>query len=265
MKIQDYRKELENQLQEISGLLKKSNRNIKKYQDLPNSHVYISNSNGCPQYYLKKEFESRKYIKKSDIKNISKFAQRDYEVSMNLKLKAFERKLRAFLDEYDLSFLDDYNSFSDAKKALIKPLIKTDAYFIEKWKEQYAGGRNPFPEEGIYQTNHGEMVRSKSEKIIADALEKYNVTYQYEPMLELGYNTIYPDFVALNIRTRKTIYWEHLGLVSDIEYAAKNFKKLQAYEKSGYVLGRDLIITMESEDAPIDVKLVEEKIREFLL
>ncbi|MBR5953238.1 MAG: hypothetical protein IKZ85_08190 [Pseudobutyrivibrio sp.] len=84
-------------------------------------------------------------------------------------------------------------------------------------------------------------------------------------MLELGYNTIYPDFVALNIRTRKTIYWEHLGIVADIEYATKNFKKIQGYEKNGYLLGRDLIITMESAEAPIDVKLVEKKIKEFLL
>jgi hypothetical protein len=31
------------------------------------------------------------------------------------------------------------------------------------------------------------------------------------------------------------------------------------------LIGRDLIITTESADVPIDVKLVEEKIREFLL
>ncbi|SFH72967.1 hypothetical protein SAMN04487830_106120 [Pseudobutyrivibrio sp. OR37] len=74
------------------------------------------------------------------------------------------------------------------------------------------------------------MVRSKSEKIIADALEKYNVPYQYEPMLELGYNTIYPDFVVLNLRTRKTVYWEHLGLVSDIEYSTAFYYEQRGYE-----------------------------------
>ena len=137
--------------------------------------------------------------------------------------------------------------------------------YIERWLEQHPGNQNTFPEEGLYQTNRGEMVRSKSEKIIADALAKYKVPYQYEPMLELGYSTVYPDFVALNLRTRKTIYWEHLGMTSDIEYAVKNFKKIQAYEKYGYWQGRDLITTMESLEEPIDVKLVEEKIREFLL
>lgn len=69
----------------------------------------------------------------------------------------------------------------------------------------------------------------------------------------------------LNTRTRKNIYWEHLGILSDMDYASKNFKKIHSYEKNGYLQGRDLIITMESSDAPIDVRLVEEKIREFLL
>lgn len=116
-----------------------------------------------------------------------------------------------------------------------------------------------------YYTSRGGFVRSKSEKIIADALEKYNIPYQYEPVLELGYNTVYPDFVVLNVRTRKTIYWEHLGIVSDMEYATKNFIKIQNYEKNGYLLGKDLIITMESSDIPMNIKLVEQKIKEFLL
>jgi hypothetical protein len=214
---------------------------------------------------LKNEFESRKYIKKKDIKSIAKFAQRDYELSLNQKLKMLEDSLKNFLQVYNPNCVNDYDSFSDAKKLLIKPFNLTDAQFIELWLEQHPDQQNPFPEEGIYQTNRGEMVRSKSEKIIADALNKYNIPYQYEPMLELGYNTIYPDFVILNVRTRKTVYWEHLGIVSDIEYATKNFKKIQDYERNGYILGRNLITTMESAEAPIDVRLVEEKIKEFLL
>ena len=54
-------------------------------------------------------------------------------------------------------------------------------------------------------------------------------------------------------------------MTSDAEYAIKNFKKIQTYEKYGYLQGRDLITTMESSEEPIDVKLVEKKIIEFLL
>ncbi len=265
MKIRDYRKELEAQLLEIQELLKKTNRNLPRYKDLPNSHIYISNSNGSPQYYLKNESEPRKYIRKKDIKNITRFAQRDYEQSMNQKLKVLERKLSVFLEAYIPDVVNEYDSYSDAKKAIIKPLIMTDGQFIEKWKSEHPGMQNSFPREGMYQTNRGEMVRSKSEKIIADALDKYNVPYQYEPLLELGYNTVYPDFVVLNVRIRKTLFWEHLGLLSDADYAVKNFSKIQLYEKHGYLHGRDLITTMEAEEIPLEIQLVEHKIKEFLL
>lgn len=250
---------------EIQELLKKSNRNVARYKDLPDSHVYISYSNGSPQYYLKSEDKPRLYVKKKDIRNIAKYAQRDYEKEMNKHLLLLEKNLIHFLDRYDIEKIKRYDYYSPAKRALIKPLVSSDYLFTEEWYKEHPGQRNSYPEEGMYQTNRGEMVRSKSEKIIADALDKFNVPYQYEPLLELGYNTVYPDFAVLNLRTRKTLYWEHLGLLSDGDYAEKNFRKIHDYEKNGFLQGRDLIITMETSDVPLDIKLVEQKIKEFLL
>ncbi len=85
--------------------------------------------------------------------------------------------------------------------------------------------------------------------------------FQYEARLELfdGYS-IYPDFVVLNVRKRKTIYWEHLGLISDPEYARKNYLKIQMYEKGGFEIGDNLIITMESDIYKFDVRDIERKI-----
>ncbi|SDB49938.1 hypothetical protein SAMN02910298_02531 [Pseudobutyrivibrio sp. YE44] len=236
-----------------------------RYKDLPNSHVYISNSNGCPQYYLKNEGAPRQYVRKKDIKHITRFAQRDYEEDMNRKLKLLERNLADFLELYDVNVVNAYDRFDDSKKHIIKPLIETDGQFIDKWYDEHPGECNQYPKDEELKTNRGEIVRSKSEKIIADALDKYGVPYRYEPLLELGYSTIYPDFVILNTRTRKTLYWEHLGIISDIDYATKNLRKIRDYEKQGFLLGRDLILTMEESDKIIDVNLVEQKIKEFLL
>ena len=84
----------------------------------------------------------------------------------------------------------------------------------------------PYLEKGRYQTNRGEYVKSKSEKIIADILDKYEVPYEYETLLTLyGYHDIYTDFVVLNKRNRKKYYWEQLGIVSDIDYSTQNFKR----------------------------------------
>jgi hypothetical protein len=75
----------------------------------------------------------------------------------------------------------------------------------------------------------------------------------------------YPDFVLLNVRKGKTIYWEHLGKAGEERYATKNFNKLMDYEKNGLILGDNLIITLESEKQPLDVDIVHRKIKEFLL
>ena len=265
--MENYKKRLEEQLNQLNRLIKQSNKNISKYKDLGNGQIHISKCRGSSQYYyIDKELGIRKYMGADQEKLIRKFIQKDYELALNKKLKTLQKRLQKFISIYDIKEITDvYDNLLEGRKNYVVPMIESDDMYAVRWLEEHPGNQNTFPEEGMYQTNRGEMVRSKSEKIIADALEKYKVPYQYEPMLELGFSTVYPDFVALNLRTRKTIYWEHLGMTSDIEYAVKNFKKIQAYEKYGYLQGRDLITTMESSEAPIDVKLVEEKIREFLL
>ena len=192
--------------------------------------------------------------------------QRDYELAINKRLKDMQNKLQRFLKGYDVDSIERiFVDMNSGRKILVTPFIETSENYIQSWYEENPGMQNPFPDDGVFLTNRGELVRSKSEKIIADALDKYNVPYQYEPMLELGHSTVYPDFITLNVRKRQTMYWEHLGIVSDLEYASKNFMKIQQYEKKGYMVGRDLICTMESVDMPLEVKNVKKKIKEFLL
>ena len=67
----------------------------------------------------------------------------------------------------------------------------------------------------------------------------------------------------MNVRERKTIYWEHLGKVGEETYATRNFSKLMDYEEQGLIIGKNLIITMETEERPLDIAIVEEKVRLF--
>lgn len=265
--MENHKKKLEEQLQELNILIKRSNKNVSKYKDLGNGQIHVSRCRGNFQYYYVDKMNGiRKYMGAEDEKAIRKYIQKDYELALNEKLKILHKRIDKFISLYDIKELTDvYDNLNEGRKRFVTPLIEPDDIYVQKWLEKHPGQQNSYPREGQYQTNRGEMVRSKSEKIIADALEKYSVPYRYEPMLELGYSTVYPDFAALNTRTRKTIYWEHLGILSDMDYASKNFKKIQEYEKNGYLQGRDLITTMEASDSPIDVRLVEVKIREFLL
>ncbi len=56
-----------------------------------------------------------------------------------------------------------------------------------------------------------------------------------------------------------------MGLTDEFDYATKNFKKLLIYERNGLILGENLILTLETEDMQLDMKMVDRKIREYLL
>lgn len=265
--LKNYKEELVEQLKELDTLIERNKKNLAKHRNTPEYGIKASTVRGNHQYYLiDKESGSRQYAGKAKCKLVNSLIQRDYELSVDKKLIELRSRLNRFISNYDIREIENlYENLPLARKVIVAPITEPDDVFVHRWFEENTGNHNPFPCEGNYYTSRGGFVRSKSEKIIADALEKYNIPYQYEPVLELGYNTVYPDFVVLNVRTRKTIYWEHLGIVSDMEYATKNFIKIQNYEKNGYLLGKDLIITMESSDIPMNIKLVEQKIKEFLL
>src|SRR5574344_2972007 len=87
-------------------------------------------------------------------------------------------------------------------------------------------------------TGRGELVRSKSEVIIADTLARYKIPYRYEMPLVVKTNGLErrefrPDFCCLRVRDRKEFLWEHFGMMSDSEYASSAVKKIQVYQHNG--------------------------------
>jgi hypothetical protein len=118
---------------------------------------------------------------------------------------------------------------------------------------------NPFyPEHAVYTTNSGIITRSKSEKIIAESLDKCNITYQYEKPLKLGNMTYYPDFTIMTT-SGEIIYWEHMGLMDNEEYFIKSCRKLREYRKHGINEHTNLIVTWETD--LMDPKVLDHIIR----
>ncbi|MCR5272082.1 MAG: hypothetical protein K6E13_03760 [Lachnospiraceae bacterium] len=263
--------ELEEKLSEIKKLLKRSNRNINALDYLPDAHIRMSSSRGYEQYYyVDNKSKTRSYIKKSEIEKYRGEMQRDYEKLINKRLKKIQRQLSSTLkniEKIKLEEIDEiYEKMSQVRKDVIVPIRETDELYKERWKAEHPGKKNTFPIKGNVYTAKGECVRSKSEKIIADLFDKYGIEYSYEPKLimEDGH-AVYPDFVLLNIRKRKTMYWEHLGMIDDADYAVSNMKKMMDYERSGYKIGEHLIFTMESVTEVLNSKDVEEKIKRYCL
>ncbi|MCR5671567.1 MAG: hypothetical protein K6G10_11235 [Butyrivibrio sp.] len=264
----NYQQELLKQLSEIDRLIKISESNLAKEKTLPDAHVRVTYSHGYPQLNYRKDGSAKgHYLKKSDHQKAVVLLQRKYEEKLAKELHANKNRLEKFLKNYDPSFIEKaYEDFGDFKKKLIAPIRPSDEEFVRSWTEEHPAGQNPYPEKPKYQSAQGTPIRTKSEKIIADLLESYNVPYRYEPKLVLKGGIVkYPDFAILNLRERKTVYWEHLGLVSDEEYASANFKKLALYETNGIILGERLIITFETEKAPLNIALLKRKIEIHIL
>ena len=245
----DYSHELKEQLKEIDSLILAAEKRIKKGANLPQGRMFVKGCHGYPQYYfLDEHTHEKEYLKASEKKLISQFAQLEYDKKALSLLNILRHKLDHFLSVYDINTIyTQYEKLCPGRKKLVMPILPSDETYIQQWLERHPGLQNPFPQTGVYMTDRGEMVRSKSEKILADLFNAMGIPYQYEPMLELKYHAyIYPDFVLLDVKTKKTYYWEHFGLMDDIEYAQKAYAKLENYESNGLYLGKDLIISMET-------------------
>lgn len=232
------------------------------------------------------------YIPKSDLKFIKRLAQKDYDASV---LKEMERELSLienFLKAYGSSSIPAMlEKVHVNRRSFIEPIQLTDEEYAARWLAQSYKGK-PFNDEAEFLTSNGERVRSKSEMIIADMLAKAGVPYKYECPLRLtsaakdargrgslkdaqGHDslkdahdrtalTIYPDFTCLNLRTRQEFLWEHFGRMDDPDYSKKTVRKLRTYRKNGFVLGKNLLVTMECDGLPLDRKEVEILVKTFL-
>jgi hypothetical protein len=93
---------------------------------------------------------------------------------------------------------------------------------------------------------NGILVRSKSEVIVAGALSKLGISYEYEQKLtskDDPNDFRLPDFTVSY--EGDTFYWEHLGMLTVPSYKEAWDRKRQWYEDNGFL---DRVIT--SEDGP---------------
>jgi exodeoxyribonuclease V alpha subunit len=122
----------------------------------------------------------------------------------------------------------------------------------------------PFPERLIHRTTHGELVRSKSEVVVADVLTSLGISFDYELRLESRKDP--SDFRLPDFTVRyegETWYWEHLGMLSTPSYAEGWARKKEWYELNGYL---DRVVTSEDgPDGSIDAAAIEKTARQRIV
>lgn len=136
-------------------------------------------------------------------------------IAKELLYTAFSRQKEKLIVLSDLSiqelvqYANDW--YSNTKQRF------TDLFEVPNIIEiEYCNQKRYFEEKLIHKTIRGEMVRSKSEVIVANILEKMNIGYAYEEPLDVNGKTYIPDFT---LRYQgKIAYLEHLGMLGIKSY-----------------------------------------------
>ena len=277
------KKSLESRLFELKRVLralqKKMECSEKSTEVMSGGHLKITHKHGRPEFYhITERGSSRgRYIPVAQREFAAQLAQRDYDLKVIKLIKREIDVLENYLQQTDGGRAVEalYEGLCKTRQVLIEPVTLSDEQYAERWKKKVlpsAGEGMPFAEDSQkYYTANGERVRSKSEVIIADALLRNGVPYCYEVPLKLnrggeaGSVTFHPDFLCLNVRTRKEFYWEHFGKMGNEDYKENTVGKLNMYVENGFFPGRNLIFTMESGEESLDTRVVEKIIKEFLL
>lgn len=236
-----------------------------------------STINGAVRFYERLDGSSKRIYLNQDKKAILKdLAEKQYEKEILAAAKEESRILHDYAQT--LSEFNDLNN-NDAiyeklphelRKLVNKGLHFEDDYVLRWRKSKFLRARTT--EYHIFDTLAKEKVRSKSEALIADRLYNAGIPYRYEQRLEFesdipgleDMHAYYPDFTILDRKTRKVIYWEHLGKLGDPSYCRDNLLKLHDYMTHGIIQGKNLILTYESTDRPLLTMDVDILIKQFL-
>ena len=240
----------------------------------PEGCLRITTNRGNYQYYhFINSKERQRYLSKKDFKLARKLAQKAYDKKV---VSAAERELKAwnmlasFFPEATVEQV--YESLSPARQALVVPIVPTDEQYRAEW-EAVEYTPKPFKEGAkVFYTDRGERVRSKSEQLIANLLNRLGIPYRYECPIKVAVNgkvqTWYPDFTILDVEHRRELYLEHLGMLDDRSeennYARNAFWKMKVYEENGIYEGENMLYSFETGQAPLEITYVEMKLRRML-
>ena len=215
------------------------------------------------QYFLRPAgtIQNGTYIKKNNYDLAQDMAMTEYYENLLEEISGRLLELEGIFDELDDNiYLKALNKMPESKRALVKVPYVSDEDALLEWLQQdfeKMGFRENTPE---FYTRKGMRVRSKTEVIIADMLEEMAIPFLYEKPLELKSGTVHPDFTLFDPRSRKEVYWEHFGMMDDVEYRNNAFMKIRKYEESGLFQHDSLIWTFETSKYQINTKLLRKMV-----
>ena len=212
----------------------------------------------------------RTYLGKRNLQLMKDLSQKQYEISLLDDAIKEKTELEGFLQDYNTTKAEPEKALGRVPadfRGLVTVEQPLDDEQVDRWKrDTFIQGMKT--ESHIFETMSKDMVRSKSEVLIADRLFVAGIPFRYEQSLRLktrmNIYQYYPDFTILNKRTGRVFYWEHLGMVGDRGYCIENLQKLDVYAQFNIIQGKNLIVSYECDGKPLSTTFVNRMIKEFL-
>ncbi len=250
----------------LSGVIKSRKSALTK---VPEGFLRVNPRGKTNQYYhvTPASGQNGKYIKKDQVKLVHALAQKEYDIKT---LKAAEKELKALsplsrLYQSGQTVEECFHKEPATRQPLITPVELTDEMFISEWLSEPFEKLDAYEKPEGFISDNNEIMRSKSEVLIANCLKKQGIPYRYECVIKIGQKSVAPDFTILNVRTRTVILWEHLGLLDNPEYLERSIEKITLYEMNGYFPGDNLIITFETAKHPLNMILLNKTIKKYCM
>lgn len=248
----------------MAGLAFERDRFLKEFENLPEGRLSIRPGSKKGQiYYMWRVGEKRIGITGND-ELIHKLARKRY---LEVAIKTIEKNilyLETFMDHYkDIDYQDVLNELPPEHRRILNYEASRWAHEKTVWQTSSYRQSTYKPNEKCHVTTNGLHVRSKSELIIAEIMDIYNLAYRYEEMIDIRNRSYAPDFTIL---TKKgLVWWEHCGLVNDSHYMHNHNWKMNIYRSVGIVPWKNLIVTYEGEDGYLDTRIIEAEIQNKIL
>ena len=207
------------------------------------------------------------YISKKNRQLAEELALKKYYM---LQLEILLEKLN--LIESYMEYIEQLNNQAEVLllestgyKELLNPYFDAHSDPVQEWLKGDYRRSNAHLENLIHSTLSGQLVRSKSEAMIANTLYFYKIPFIYERGIYLNDILFFPDFTILHPKTNKIIYWEHFGLMSNPSYCDNAYHKLKVYANHSIIPTINLITTFETTDHPLDSTEIERLIQVHFL
>jgi len=237
---------------------------------VPKGSVVYRKIGGKTRYYkVDGQQKDRKeiYISTEHIDEVLPLVRKRYYSALITRLTNEAEVLDCIIEKYNpdakyLPLLDVPAEYRNQIDALVLPMSEC----CRRWEAApFECSTFPKEEGSMYETPHGEVVRSRAEYIIADILRRLGLAYHYEERISLNIGgkkyDLYPDFTIMHPRTGMLYYLEFFGMMDQPNYMMDAFAKIKKYQAAN--LGARLISIFDSNGVPMDNVVVETMIMNY--